>query len=817
MASLLIGNLIEIMGGGVPSTIPACAGATFRLAAGYDLSAPQPVVDIVGELALDGERPFGRRASNRTITLPIVILAPTLAILAAARETLIEIIDQQTWTMTWTSDTGLPLVFDCFRANASQLTYSARQDATALVCQGTITFQALPYGRSDAPSTLSFASPVSGSPAPPPSPVLLDDYESVSGSHWSASSNRITGSFSAHWSNPNNGSAATYTSTFSATDLTGRGVLQHWCGISVPSGGFFWYYGSSMSVSFSYTLTDSSSRTLSFGTSEIIYPGNQSPNWELISANIPSSGHFDATSVVSCSISVTNYAGFQFNNGDVYLDDLTAQPVTTSGAISSLRGEVYTLHGITGTSHAPLSLQFEQPPASSPTVTTITATGAGTFIPGAGVTSLIVEKWAGGAPGGSRTTAGQATGGKGGEYTKNTAFACTPGAPVSYSVGTGGTASTTAPTDGGDTWFGANDSTAAHGAVAPAVNTTTASNVAHGVSTDPVAHAGGSPAGGATTGGGGGESGGPTSAGNSGGNPAGGTGQADAGDGGAGGASGTHAGSAGVQPGGGGGGASTTSASTLGGNGAAGQIRITWTVQQPPFQTLIAHRPGPDSPTSFTPIVTPTSVTDPPDGRQYPVVSTISGVNARFSGTYTVIAVANSWDSPSDSRTVTVTVYETEYTGGPSSSQSVSRTFTPSTDIDNGIAVIGELTIPSKDVAPDNTSMFHTAGITDTDTSDEYLDILFLDTQGQTVIVNETNGGYATYYLDEPSSDRDIGRVMGSTYGRPQAVSVLDSAFVSGGPLTVDPGDNALFCYAVEGAPALIASYSPRWFIDRLS
>ena len=47
-----------------------------------------PTTSYVASLILDGERPFGRRADNRTITLPVKIVAPngSLQLLAAARE-----------------------------------------------------------------------------------------------------------------------------------------------------------------------------------------------------------------------------------------------------------------------------------------------------------------------------------------------------------------------------------------------------------------------------------------------------------------------------------------------------------------------------------------------------------------------------------------------------------------------------------------------------------------------------------------------------------------------------------------------------------
>src|SRR5580704_48862 len=105
--SLVLGNQIELLGaeGGVPSLIPACAGAIFLLAddGSYSLGAAQPTTDYVASLILDGSRPFGRRADNRQIVLPVKIIAPngSLQLLAAAREILGQVTDQDVFTITW--------------------------------------------------------------------------------------------------------------------------------------------------------------------------------------------------------------------------------------------------------------------------------------------------------------------------------------------------------------------------------------------------------------------------------------------------------------------------------------------------------------------------------------------------------------------------------------------------------------------------------------------------------------------------------------------------------------------------------------------
>src|SRR6266404_5773838 len=111
--SLLIDGRFELLGGGVASTLPQCAGAMFRLAPGWDAGAPQPETVAVISLLLDGERPVGFRASNRAVKLPVIVFADDRQTLAAAVEALLQAIDQEQWSMTWTRAGGLPVVFDC--------------------------------------------------------------------------------------------------------------------------------------------------------------------------------------------------------------------------------------------------------------------------------------------------------------------------------------------------------------------------------------------------------------------------------------------------------------------------------------------------------------------------------------------------------------------------------------------------------------------------------------------------------------------------------------------------------------------------------
>lgn len=277
----------------------------------------------------------------------------------------------------------------------------------------------------------------------------------------------------------------------------------------------------------------------------------------------------------------------------------------------------------------------------------------------------------------------------------------------------------------------------------------------------------------------------------------------------------------GTPPGGGGSGAYSSSGVQTGGNGGNGYVVVTW---QPPlqtFNTLIVHRPGANAPNALNPCVPLGNTADAPVNIEYPVPSLVSGVNALFNGTYSVVLMNYLWDTPGNTRQVTVTVAQYEYQGGPAYKQSLTRTITPSTDITNGLVIMGELTLPTKAVDPSTTSAYFTVSITDTDTNDRFMDVLFLDTQGETTIVNipSGNAGYGTYsnyYLDEPTIDRDLGLLLASGMDRAQAVSVLDSAIVSGGPLFVDSGDNLITVYSPVGAPNVGVTYNPRWYVNRM-
>ena len=235
-------------------------------------------------------------------------------------------------------------------------------------------------------------------------------------------------------------------------------------------------------------------------------------------------------------------------------------------------------------------------------VQVVITTGASTWVAPACVTSVTIETWGAGGGGGSsnNTNTNGGSGGGGGAYAKGI-HTVVPGSTYFYSVGikgSGGPAnSTTPPTAGGSTWFNAVASTN----VAPAsnVNGTLAAGggpgVNNSITTPSNAGLASSSIGNVTVASGSAGLGGTTAGGRNGGagaSPGGGAGGAGGGTSAtAGGGGGTYTttinGSNGTTPGGGGGGGNDKK-NNKGGDGAIGQIIITYTNLSPSAVPVIS-------------------------------------------------------------------------------------------------------------------------------------------------------------------------------------------------------------------------------------
>src|SRR6266498_4243152 len=452
--SLVLANRIELLGAGEPgaaSLDPAFPGAIFKLQPGFDFGAPQPLTDFLGSLSLDGELPSGRRAGNRTFTLPVNIHAPDFATAAAATEALLAAVNEPYWTLTWTRKQGtdpaqLPLVFDCYRAHAS-VVQGGGLDGWNInsVSAVTLSFDASPYGRSATPVPVSLASPLPGGPSPA-SPVILDTFSSVSSPDFTQSSKHVLDSFSAKWAHSGGSTYPTYTKSFTAVSLAGLYNITAYVGFGAATLSSW-----QNPILFTFRLGDSHGKFLSFTLTKNCYPSNDpaNPAFTLIHAKIPLGvATFDYANVTSYRIQAQNAPSGLFtpaNFGfDTYYNHVVANPQSIQ--IPAVRGYVYQLPGVQGTARAPISVAAQLPGAALTEIIDTPGPFQWTAPPGLTGGVADVTQIAPGGAGKSMTLAGQGGGGEGGEVARETALALTAGTTYFGSNGIPGTPQTSIST-----------------------------------------------------------------------------------------------------------------------------------------------------------------------------------------------------------------------------------------------------------------------------------------------------------------------------------------------------------------------------------
>lgn len=516
--SLVLGGVIELAGGpnGVPSTNPMCPGAVFKLdPESWDLGDPQPTTDFVATLAVTGERPFGTRTSDRTPEITVNINAPDYLTLAGAEELLLSTIDAQPsgqFTTVWTprltqaqinaGQVSLPVVYDCFRAQPSKKKWGGptgygNESASGPWSEIVIKFEALPYGRSDTKTQVAFPSPIAAynAPAPPPQPVVLDNFVTINSPQFTQSQVCVAGPFTAYW-DPGNppfsapdgaNSPLVYGRTFATpVNLTGMTALKYWLGLG--SRYYFNHHPRGRTrVQISYQLTDTSGNVLPWSTTTKDLPVSQNPqnpSFSLVSVRIPqTSPAFNMAAVASYQITIINRGPSQLRPRGEFrwvcatLDQLTAYPSTVALGAPSPHGVLYHVNGVEGTHYAPVSIVAQSPPTAG-TATVITATGSGFYtVPASTVYVGVPAVIGGGGPGATMTVAGIGGGGGGAELAGELQLpGSAAGVVIPYQVGAGGTAGLV-PAAGQPTTFGPVPGQSlvvtANGGLAAATNTAT--------------------------------------------------------------------------------------------------------------------------------------------------------------------------------------------------------------------------------------------------------------------------------------------------------------------------------------------------------
>jgi trimeric autotransporter adhesin len=268
--------------------------------------------------------------------------------------------------------------------------------------------------------------------------------------------------------------------------------------------------------------------------------------------------------------------------------------------------------------------------------------GTYTFTVPSGIVSINIEVWgAGGAGGGATGNMSAGGGGAGGGYVKKLAMTVTPGTTYTVNVGSGGTGDKNSGNVGNPSWFGSTSTIYAvggnGGALANndnsyAVGATAVSSGNIGFSTI-YSYYGGSGGDGIHGGGGGGSSAGTGSNGNMGINTTGGAAVTGGGQG-ADGSAVNGNGANGLTPGGGGAGATATgNKDKSGGNGANGQVIVSWVC---PVFSLSSAPTVSTSCTTFGAVVSVNgTATSLPIGT-YTVTYNLTGTNTAVGNTATM-------------------------------------------------------------------------------------------------------------------------------------------------------------------------------------
>jgi hypothetical protein len=638
-------------------------------------------------------------------------------------------------------------------------------------------------------------------------------------------------------------------------DITGRTKFAFWFGLATNSSQYpVWHKGK---VAFAVTLYDASGASLSFGHKRHSKASaiESKPHWNFISAPIPQmASGFDYTTVSRYVIEAWNY----WDSGKVNpATGRLGQPVLQSGAfIANVQATPTTLRaagtralftelpGVVGSARSAIAVQVAPGPSAFQTVTEFTALGSNNFTAPAGLSFIdVVEIWAPGGGGAGSNGANGGGGGGGGEYVKDLKVPVTAlGVYVAFN-GTPGAAGAGGGHQGND----ATDSTFTGNSGA-----TTRGHGGHG-GWQSTAWGGGKGGSGSTAyahfpggngqqananlddhGGGGGGSGGQAAGGRDAGDSGNGREGATAVQGGGPGGDGGHAGSLpevgaspSVGPGGGGGGGSSDGSGQAGAAGKAGKIRLSYGASGLlPLQSVLLHMPQPTAPDALSPVCGVGNGADTPNGATEYLVPQIGILQPRFDGSYSLMLVVGTWSSPASSRTITVQVRQYPYSGGTAATLNISRTITPNVDLVSGGAGtlqyvdLGPVTLPLNDLPPGSTDAYFAVTVTSTITADRYLDLLLLDTQGSTVLVDVGSSTiYNNVWLDQPSSSRNLGRILGSDADKDRAFSLTQYASkMSGGPLAVYPDmNNRILLYSAQGAVSASASYPPEWYTERLS
>ena len=310
---------------------------------GPDLGDPVPDEAVIASLLLDGDEVTGDRTANRQITLPVKVIVPatsTRSDLTAKVDILRKAVNVKTWTLQWTPTGGLPIVFDCYRATVTR-TRAAYEDGQLFTLL-TITFAALPFGRSPTAQTISGTTS-----------TQVDSFDTAPTGATLDTSSKWEGTGSAQFTLTSDGGShyvtgAAVSRSFAAKDLSADQSLTLRMLTSIGA----------ITSTVTLTLTSSGGRSSTFVASA----ATNSVSWPLLTFNLSAptattGGGVDMTAVTGYSLTVSATQGHAniFGSVTAHVDDLRAVG-GLSALFTTTNGEVFLMPAILGSARTPVSL-----------------------------------------------------------------------------------------------------------------------------------------------------------------------------------------------------------------------------------------------------------------------------------------------------------------------------------------------------------------------------------------------------------------------------------------------------------------------------
>lgn len=325
---------------------------TYRLRREFDLGTGEPETLEVVSRFLDGDLVQGDRTRNRTVRLPVRVVAETGDALRAAVGALAAVVDRRSFTLTWTPDGGLPMVLDCFRGSCTPVWDNlAAQDGWAQVV---LEFPALPFGRTPEPLTIAGSG----------SQVQIDAMETAatggtqntSVKYEGAASNNVTFTFTSSTVSD----TKTLSRTVSSKNLTGQSVLRLRARVThtvAPGWMQVWSRVRLDSAAGSSWFTPEEPAAAFQPQDELFY----AITYRLSTATVASGAGVDLSAVTGWAVEAHLRAAYALNSSQtVQIDDLRAMPGGSASLQATARGAVYTLPGVLGTARAPMNVQLSR-------------------------------------------------------------------------------------------------------------------------------------------------------------------------------------------------------------------------------------------------------------------------------------------------------------------------------------------------------------------------------------------------------------------------------------------------------------------------